>query len=290
MPIVQLLLASESDTTIPDPNGFFILDYAVAQRNLDLVFILLFHELNNNIPHRGSYVLHSAVALGNLEMVRLLLVHGVKVNQLDLRAYSPLHFALSGQMNTRGLSLVQILLDHHADANISGPHGVYPLHHAVAGRHARLARMLVHNGANPNVPELYVLHLAVAANDIHLVGMLLSRGVRINERDQRDCSPLHIAVDGTNKARTLRLVDILLENGADISSHYPDGLYVLDHAVVQRNLPLVRLLLLHDAYTNIPEQGWIPFRRAVDDGNMNFVHNMFIQVYRYPVTGHRFPP
>lgn len=73
---------------------------------------------------------------------------------------------------------------------------VTPLHSAVAGGHRPIAKMLLKNGAQPNVRErggYTPLHIAAANGDVESIQMLILAGADLHLRSDDGKLPLHIA-------------------------------------------------------------------------------------------------
>lgn len=73
---------------------------------------------------------------------------------------------------------------------------VTPLHSAVAGGHAAIVKMLLKNGANPNVRErggYTPLHTAAANGDLASIQLLILAGADLHLRSDDGKLPLHLA-------------------------------------------------------------------------------------------------
>lgn len=85
------------------------------------------------------------------------------------------------------------------------------LHFATAGTHGVVYRLLVEQGAKPEIVS------AAQAGVSELVEKFLKQGVSVNSTNDRGVTPLLGAIEGNH----LQLVALLLEHGADVNTPYP---------------------------------------------------------------------
>jgi len=116
-----------------------------------------------------------------------------------------------------------------------------PLWYAVAwGKNLELARFLLDSGAEPNA----CMWAAVWDQDLMMAKLLHSRGAEIDPVSH-DETPLLLAV----KSNRLKLLDWLIDNGADINFQDRNGYSGLHHAI-RRKYPAAQVETLLDRGAN----------------------------------------
>ncbi len=106
-----------------------------------------------------------------------------------------------------------------------------------------VTRLLLLNGADPNVPSqngfhVYPLHSAVASNYTMLAKMLLEAGADINVAQQSGATPLHSAAHNGN----IELLIVLLEAGANVNAKMEDGKTPADKAYERGFIEIAKIL------------------------------------------------
>jgi ankyrin repeat protein len=134
--------------------------------------------------------------------------------------------------------------------NADGGHYVRPLVAALAGEHLQVAKLLFHNGADPDVRDLYgrnLLHVAAFSGNFKVVQILIEYDpAGINARDGVGSTPLLRASEG-RYFEDGSVLGLLLAHGADINVQDEDGWTPLYLASTRGTLEAVRLLLKHGA-------------------------------------------
>lgn len=123
----------------------------------------------------------------------------------------------------------------------------YGLHRAAQKGNLELAKLFLAAGADINQPiaedEAYtVLQSAIISENVHLVRLLVEKGANIHARDKWKRTTLFHA--GASK---IKIVQTLLDAGADVNTPNPDGRTPLWNAVRYRKVAVARLLLEHGA-------------------------------------------
>src|SRR3982751_2495838 len=98
-----------------------------------------------NARYRGRPVLLWAIQEGHLNVVKVLVAAGASLRRRDDSRFSPLEQAV-GEGN---VEMVRFLLKAGADVNGPAANGS-PLHTAFAWRRAKIAKLLLDNGADPS--------------------------------------------------------------------------------------------------------------------------------------------
>ncbi len=181
----------------------------------------------------GDTPLHLAAANGKLSAVRALLEHAdINVNAENHYAITPLHLAA---LNNQGYVVRVLLSNVNVNVNAADRAGNTPIHIAtIRGQLNAVGALLVHPNININAVSQdgnTPLHLAVLKeNNANVVSALLKhRGMRIdtiNAVNQYGQTPLHMAAFTGN----VRLVELLLINGADFTKKNAQGITPLELA------------------------------------------------------------
>ncbi|MDX1924053.1 MAG: ankyrin repeat domain-containing protein [Rickettsiaceae bacterium] len=121
------------------------------------------------------------------EVAKFLIEHGADVNAADYRGYSLLSYL--ARYDSKYHEFGQFLIDNGADINgrdvlgLESRSGSYPLHNACKSRSADFARMLLSNGANPNLKDAFnrtPFDYSCKENKPEIVKLLLENGAIID--------------------------------------------------------------------------------------------------------------
>jgi len=255
-----------------DRDGATPLHLACKRGETRIVKLLLSHGADPDIATVGPntwYPIHPACYGLHYDVVKLLLEYHADVNVRDSTGKTALHCALSvsnGDGDKSG-DLIQLLLDAGADVNAAYKLGETPFNIACFKGMESVAKKMLKYGAKV---------------DMSVVQLLLTNGANQNlHEDGSDsrCSsfPLHMAAAGDNG----KLVEFLLEHGADIDVADINGNTALHHAIEyysnnSRNaMSVVDILLENKANVNIVNNsGDTPLYRAVSNGLLDVVSKM----------------
>lgn len=203
-----------------------------------------------------------AVLKKNYDIAELLVASGADVNAMDRLEFTPLYCAVgSGQEE-----MTRMLL--HAGANPDQKEGIClstPLLVAINMNYERIAKMLVDGGADLWSEDLFGEHaLSISMRDEHLTMLdyLLSKGIDVNQRDNRMGPLLHSAVARSSHRAITRLID----EGANVNGQNDWGLTPLMFAAWQGDEKLVKLFLDAGADTSLKDHnGLTALDRAKTD-------------------------
>ena len=228
----------------------------------------------------GDYgsALNAAAYCGNIHIVQRLLDTAVSPSPLT----SELHEAMRLAAGEGCLEVVDLLIDRGAP--VDPPDALYPIQRysmepesgtspllaAAEMNHAKILRLLLERGANPNLPSLpdktgqTALHVA---NSCEAVEILLLHGADVNSQ-MTVGTPLHMASAFGN----INTVKALLDNGATIDAHDKARCTPLHDAVKEGGIDVLISLLYRGANPNAQNKKLeTPLHMASEYGNTEVV-------------------
>ena len=213
--------------------------------------VQLFVENGVNINQKDERPLSKASESGNLEIVQYLLKTG-KNSQETLN--DALWELCDARPKPDTLKIAQRLLDSGAQVNShAGFYNTTPLHGAAENGPLELVKLLVSKGAKVNaVDKEFSMPLAkaVQADNLEIAQFLLEQGAdkTINHADTEFQTAIF-------KARSAKMAQLLIANGANVSDRDKKGLSVLLHAVVRHlDFDLLKVLLQNGADINAQDK------------------------------------
>ena len=213
--------------------------------------VQLFVENGVNINQKDERPLSKASESGNLEIVQYLLKTG-KNSQETLN--DALWELCTSMPKPDTLKIAQLLLDSGAQVNShAGFYNTTPLHGAAEKGPLELVKLLVSKGAKVNaVDKEFSMPLAkaVQADNLEIAQFLLEQGAdkTINHADTEFQTAIF-------KARSAKMAQLLIANGANVSDRDKKGLSVLLHAVVRHlDFDLLKVLLQNGADINAQDK------------------------------------
>lgn len=235
--IVDLLLASGADPKLKDAAGYSAFTMACQGGQLAVVDSLV--RAGEDPKQRGpgkTTSLHLAVESGNLALLDTLLAAALKVNLKDNQGQTPLHLAAE-----RGeLAMMERLLQAGADVNIACRNHHTPLVTLLyALQRVEISPSQAQSGKYVSVQwtDRGIFAYVPLQEDtiLPVVELLLQRGAEV---DPPEVSPLACAAQ-YGRARILQR---LLQLGADPNRHLPDGSTALEWARLFGNQDIVAIL------------------------------------------------
>ena len=196
------------------------------------------------------------------KFARILLEHGADANAKSVKGVTPLHILSPRYFEDEHIvNLAQLLFDNGAEVNSPDNDNVTPLHLAINHNQFMLARLLLERGADANVENnegktpFHILSQSYIEDEgivVNFALLLKNHGAEVDTRDKANRTPLHLAI---RRNRSM-LVEILLENGADLNAENNEGMTPFQ-ILVEKNtnddsnlLDLAQVLLKHGAEVN----------------------------------------
>jgi len=251
---VKLLI--DSGASLDASASYHPLETAVEKGHTEIIEYLLSKMVSKKImdtthTKKGNTLLHLAK---NAVVTQLILNQIDDINAANIHGETPLHKAVgtppevaSSKNQVHGdLPRVTLLVKHHAEVNTRNKKGQTPLYYSVINQDLNVAEYLLHNKANPDIPDKEnqqtPLHMAAIQGNLPLVTLLVKQGASVNAKNIYSQTPLAL-VDPTTETR-VEIIKYLLEHGAELNmkgNHYKTPL--LHKAVDSKNMPLVHYLI-----------------------------------------------
>jgi ankyrin repeat protein/beta-lactamase regulating signal transducer with metallopeptidase domain len=193
--MVLLLLDHGADINADDGNGQTPLLCAASSGRAEVVKLLL--DKGAVTSKDDNRLLYVACCRGHKDLAELLVKKGANVNSKPWGNALTLEVLWSSLTSERKLGVLKLLLDHGADPNAKDDSDWSLLHYACGD--VDLAKLLLDKGANPNAVEsergFTCLHIMADKGNKAVVQLLLSRGAKVNVRDDYGRTPLSYAED-----------------------------------------------------------------------------------------------
>ncbi|KAF5403569.1 hypothetical protein PHET_02981 [Paragonimus heterotremus] len=304
--VARILLDNRCDVNARALNGFTPLHIACKKQKIRVVELLLQYGAQiDMITESGLSPLHVAAFIGSPEIVQLLLQNGAYVDQATMRLETALHLAA----RNRQVEVARALIHHGATVDAKAKDDQTPLHMAVLTGHVDLIMLLLSAGANPNLVtrDAYsTMHIAAKEGHHEVIQILLEARTNPSARTKKGFTPLHLAAKrGRVKAAQqlifaqpkdvhatgqnnltplhvathynhLRVVSLLLDNGAEVDCRAGNGYTPLHIAAKQNHLDIATLLLAHESdqgqsVNAESRSGFTPLHLAAQEGHTDMV-------------------
>ncbi len=237
--LIAMLLTSNIYACVLD-DAIMFNDIAKAKRQ-----ITFFADVNCKNEY-GAHILSLASSQGHPEMVELLLSKGADVNAKDQHDATALHYA-------KNKAVADILLSHGANVDAKTDKGETPLTWIARGGIGKqgeqdmveTAEVLIAHGADVNGGPLYV---AAFFNKINMAKLLIAHGADVGEKG---AWPLMAAVGNGDY---VEMAQLLVDNGANVNTLGPNGLYPIQAAAFRGNAKCIDFLVSKGVNPNITNQ------------------------------------
>ncbi|TYZ67149.1 hypothetical protein PybrP1_008412, partial [[Pythium] brassicae (nom. inval.)] len=194
----------------------------------------------------GRTVLAYAVGSGSVECVAALLQSGAEVDAADRRGRTPLMVAASFEVAAQ-------LISSGAQTTATDRRGQTPLHHTVKAKRLEVADVLLRNGASD-----------VNAKDCRFSAVSVCKPDYFSEDIWGDELSVRVRDEG-KFLRGVKIIKLLLRNGADVNDKDKNGRTALSLAAHVARPDLIRTLLRNGASVNLTDDGGLsPLYHALE--------------------------
>jgi ankyrin repeat protein len=283
-PMVKLLLKMDAHPNILNKEAKSALHRAASRGYHDIVCLLINFGANIHQTNQDKQsALHLAIANHFPAIVQTLLENEAQVNIVDAMGWSPLFLATSEASKTDNMEIIRLLLEKEPNLQLGDRKGTTPVHLA-----ARMGRIPLWNAflghaktsdfQSRDRNHYTPLHVAALNGRTFIVISLLQEQVDINALTENQDTALHLAsrfghtqtvihllktnvqVHLRNRSGATALIVAACENFAkvvaqllevdpDIDASDREGNTALHFAVMNKNKPMIRMLLKKKAST-----------------------------------------
>ncbi|WP_423248334.1 ankyrin repeat domain-containing protein [Brachyspira hyodysenteriae] len=283
MYVIEELIDKVNINVQDEEEGYTPLMNAIREREIEIVKILLEHnaDVTKIKDNSGRNAFFWAAVLDELEMLKLFEKYNPDYNESDNYGSNALFF-------TRKAETVNYLLKNGADINKKNKSGRTPLiQHSLAYENQDHVKFLLEKGADINAQDnegVTTLMFAVQTDKTKIIDICLSEKADINIKDNEGKTALFHTISSFgilenvksmtenmfgDYARTdyvknymnqkkmeetdtaIRLIKLLVSNGADINAQDNKGNTLLMYAIALRNEPLINEILKLNPDVNI---------------------------------------
>lgn len=197
---IQLLIEYGSNVDLADKDKYNALFYAIKSRSYEITKMII--ECINNINakcHTGENALHFSCSLQLYDISDLLIKYNIDINVHDYNEeITPLHYCVI----LNNAKLVKLLLDNGANLNLQDVYGNTSLHYSIIENNVEIFNMLLNHGKNNinlnlwNIDGEIPLHKAILREEIQYVDKLVEKSnLNIQDKYGNSCLCLLIKFD-----------------------------------------------------------------------------------------------
>lgn len=256
--LVGALAEAGADINTVDENALTPLHIAATFNACASIHVLVARGADVRVEdHDGSTPLHRAAWRCNLEAMMLLIAYGADVNARNANSQTPLlQAARALQTGDRLLETLTALVDKGADVRALDCHSWSALHWACSKKNTGAAVAYLTSlgcdvdavGSDGAMP----LRIATVNRKVQAAEQLLRQGASVNTTSQTGEPLLHGSINEQ------LLIELLLDNGADLEQVDREGATVLHHAARHGSATIIALMAEGAKVTAIDRKGKTP--------------------------------
>lgn len=212
----------------------------------------------------GNTPLHLAAKTGSLEMIELLLLKGADINVKNVQLDSPLLAAIIAEKDDAAKLFIMKGADFQKPAR-----GVSPLFQSARRNQREVVELLLAKGAD--IENGLILNFIVTQPDLYdMAKFFIEKGADVNRKDRNGDTPLQSA---TIYGKSLRMIDLLLDHGADIDTSNNGIIRILNTAAACGAERLVKFTLekMRDRKIQNQDESNALMRNALIGGSVEIV-------------------
>jgi len=222
--VVNYILALDDvDIDVPNSYGFTPFLIASKKNNLELVKSFLNNKKASEInidakSNTGDFALFYATHYKNDELVKYLLDHNADMyNEKDADKCNCYSAFLMSCSYFGTVDIIQLFLDHGVDVNRPNSIGSYPISIACKSENIQHVKLLLDNGANPNVQSKTTTPLVHACvdNTFSIAEELINHGADVNFETSEGLHPLIFLINERMK-RNNEFIKYMIDHGANL--------------------------------------------------------------------------
>jgi ankyrin repeat protein len=176
--IAKSLLEHDADPNKPSlSKGIPPIFYAIANKDIEMVKILINYKVDKEVMFKGLTPLLSALANNDKDIVKLLLDNGADPNNTKGIAL-PLFYCIL----EKNYEMLELLFNYRVSTDVTS-NGFTPLEAAILNKDIQISRFLLGKGLNPNSGSKSLpLFLAITNKDLESVNLLIQHKVDIQKK------------------------------------------------------------------------------------------------------------
>jgi ankyrin repeat protein len=241
--VVKLLLDKGVDINSKDGSKCTALYLAAAMGDEEMMKMLLAHGADTEAAYfsRDSTALQLAASRGDEVIVRLLLAKGADVTHRDISGRVALHHAAEQGHE----KIMKLLLDKKNNIGDRDRYGNTAVHLAVEEGREKALQLLFARDADIMATKdngETAIHIAAKKGQEHVLRWLLRQRLDSTIEDSEGQTALHSSMNG-GRENAVKVMEILLQNGADVNHTDHKGRTALHRAVEKDAVAVVRMLL-----------------------------------------------
>lgn len=277
------------DINIRDETNNYLINYAIIFNRIDILKILL--EIGARIDildNDGRTVLYYPVKFGYTNIIKEILefnknIIGLSIHDIkDESEHIPIHYAI----RFNNIEALKLFIEYGSNLSIADDNGYNSLHLSIFSRSIEIVKIITNKRIDSDTTLDInsktktgdtALHIACNLQEKEIVEILLKNDeIEINAQDfENEFTPLIYAVNLSN----FDIVNILLENGANVNLQDGFGNTVVHYSVIEDNIKILSRLVEFDPNLNLwNTDGKTPLHQAFSssDKNLNTIINLLI--------------